>query len=436
MKTVEISIPALHPGQKTIVRNAKRFTVVSAGRRFGKTLLAVDVLVDSLVRGHPCAWFAPTYRYLQDSFRVMHSHLRPLVKHVSTQEKRIELITGSVFEAWSLEDESAGRGKRYKKIVIDEAAHVRDLGTIYHEAIRPTLTDLKGSAWFLSTPRGRNFFWQAYSRGQDHLEPEWASFTAPTAANPFIDPSEIEAAKRQLPERVFQQEYEAMFLEDSGGVFRNVRDAVDVGRVESSPPVPGDLYVMGVDLARVEDFTVLTVLDGRGRQVHIDRMNMVSWTRQIELVIETAQRYRAKVVLDGTGVGDPIAESLRRRGLELVSYTFTNQSKENAIDRLALLLETGRLRLMDHEVQTNELLSYEYIVTPSRNVRMSAPEGAHDDTVIALALACWGHDRFGTRSDPNQAVLEDAYESGLAALEEAERADDTLDSCFQMSGGN
>lgn len=436
MATVEIRIPSLHSGQKKIVRHAKRFTVVSAGRRFGKTLLALDALIDPLVRGYPCAWFAPTYRYLQDSFRVMQYTLRPLIKSVSTQEKRIELKTGGIFDAWTLEDDSAGRGKRYKACVIDEAAHCRDLGTLFHEAIRPTLTDFRGSCWLLSTPKGRNFFWQAYCRGEDPEEPEWASFSAPTAANPFIDADEIEAARRQLPERVFQQEYLAAFLEDSGGVFRKVRESVDVGRTASEPPVPGDLYTMGVDLARVEDFTVLSVLDGRGRQVHLERLNMVSWARQIEIVLATAERYRAKVVLDGTGVGDPIAESLRRRGLELISYTFTHQSKENAIDRLALLLENGRLRLLDHEAQTNELLSYEYQLTPSRNVKMSAPEGAHDDTVIALALACWGHDRFGTRSDPYQAVLADEYEKALADGEGFYLDDDDEDRCFNLTGGD
>lgn len=409
--------------------------MVACGRRFGKSCLGCDVLVDPLLHGKPCAWFAPSYKFLSDAWRIMMGYLRPAIKTVSVQERRITLISDGTLDFWTLDSGDAGRGRKYFRVVIDEAAIVRDLMETWNASIRPTLSDLQGDAWFLSTPRGRGAFWTLWTRGEDPEHEDWASFSAPTAANPFIPPGEIEAARRELPERVFQQEYLATFLEDAGGVFRKVRESVDVGRTGSEHPVPGDLYTLGVDLARLEDFTVLSVLDGRGRQVYLERVNGMSWTRQVELVLSTAERYKARVVIDGTGVGDPIAEALRRRGLELTSYTFTHQSKENAIDRLALLLESGRLRLLDNDVQTNELLAYEYVITPSRNYRMSAPEGSHDDTVIALALACWGHDRYGTRSDPYQAVLEDAYESGLAALEETERADDELDSYFHMAGG-
>lgn len=259
-----------------------------------------------------------------------------------------------------------------------------------------------------------NFFWQCFARGSDSKESDWTAWCKPTLANPYIDPAEIEAARVQLPERVFRQEYLAEFIEDAGGVFRRVREAIDRGRIQSDDVRANDYYSIGVDLARVEDFTVITVLDGNGRQAYHERFNLISWERQIEAIKKVAATYPGRVVIDSTGVGDPICEILRRSGVDLVTYHFTNQSKEAAVDRLALLLEQGRLRLMDLPTQTNELLAFEYELTPSRNVRMSAPEGMHDDCVIALSLASWGLERYAYVAPT---------EEELKAKEEAEKAE-------------
>jgi hypothetical protein len=137
------------------------------------------------------------------------------------------------------------------------------------------------------------------------------------------------------------------------------------------------------------DFTVLSVMDSAGRQVHFERFNQISWERQLAAIMAVHERYRAAVVIDSTGVGDPIFERLRKAGVPVKPYQFTNASKEALIDNLAMRLEQGLVRLMDVPEQTNELLAYQYELTPSRNIRMNAPAGMHDDTVIALALSAW-----------------------------------------------
>lgn len=403
-------MPRPHPGQKDILRETNRFNVVACGRRFGKTILGTHRFARAVLEGKPAGWFAPTYKYLTDVWRASERILKPGIKVLSKQERRIELINGGVAEFWSLEDKDAGRGRKYALAVIDEAAAVKDLGEIFNEAIRPTLTDLRGGADFLSTPKGMNFFWHCFARGTDLSEREWSSWCKPTIDNPYIAPSEVEAARTQLPDRVFRQEYLAEFIEDAGGVFRRVRESVDVGRTGPIEPRPGCYYAIGVDLARVEDFTVISVLDGDGRQVYFERFNQISWERQIAAIHDVSVHYPGRVIIDSTGVGDPICEALRRSGVDLTTYGFTNQSKQVAIDKLALLLERGRLRLMDVPAQTNELLAFEYELTPSRNVRMAAPEGMHDDCVIALSLAAWGLDRYA-HVEPEPADVESMYES-------------------------
>lgn len=356
-------------------------------------------LVGPALRGLPVAWFSPTYKMLSEVYREVRHTLHPITAGANAQEHRIDLVTGGRVDMWSLDSPDSVRGRKYARAVIDEAAMVAALESAWFNVIRPTLTDYRGDADLYSTPRGRNFFWKAFTWGEDAAEPEWGCWRMPTTANPHIDPAEVEAARRQLPERAFRQEYLAEFLEDAGGVFRGVAACVDAGRRENEAPDLDGVYTMGVDLARVEDFTVLDVFDHLGRQVYHERFNQISWERQIAAIVRTALEYRATVYVDSTGVGDPIFEAVRRAGIHAQPYPFTAASKEALIDNLAMKIEQGLVRLMDVPEQTNELLAYQYEVTLSRNVRMNAPEGMHDDCVIGLALAAWGlRDGFGPAS--------------------------------------
>ncbi len=389
MPTITLKLPRPHPAQMKVLREARRFNVLSCGRRWGKSKLGIDRLIGPALSGNPVGWFAPTYKILDPAWEEARLLLKPATVCSDATKRKIQLATGGTIEMWSLEDKDAGRSRKYKRVIVDEAAMVAGLEKAWNEAIRPTLTDLRGDAWFLSTPKGQNFFWTLFCRGQDPAEKSYASWQMPTTANPHIDPAEVDEARKNTPERSFAQEYLAEFIEDGGGVFRRVRDVVDAGRIICEAPRPGNAYVMGVDLARVEDFTVIDVFDDKGRQVYHERFNQISWERQIQAIQRVAAQYGARVLLDSTGVGDPIFEALRKARVSVQGYQFTNQSKEQLIDALALAIEQGDLRLMDAPAQTAELMAYQYELTPSRNVRMNAPAGMHDDCVIALALANW-----------------------------------------------
>ena len=106
-------------------------------------------------------------------------------------------------------------------------------------------------------------------------------------------------------------------------------------------------YTMGVDLARVEDFTVLSIMDGTGKQVYHERFNQIRWERQCSSIQSVAGRYHARIFVDSTGVGDPIYERLRKLGLDAKPFQFTNASKERLIDHLAMQIEQGKIRLLD-----------------------------------------------------------------------------------------
>lgn len=266
------------------------------------------------ITGRPVGWFSPTYRMLADAWRDIREILQPVTESARADEHRLELINGAVVDMWSLDNYDAARGRRYARIVVDEAAITPNLQIAWEHVIRPTLTDYRGDAFFMSTPRGRGYFWQLWQAGQDRAQGEWRSWQLPTSANPFLDAGEIEAARRQLPERVFAQEYLAQFIEDSGLVFRNVFQAQTAQ--PQSAAVEGHTYIMGVDLARVHDFTVIVVIDTSvhpREMVYLDRFNQIEWAVQLSRIKAAADRFRVgQIVMDQTGVGDPILEQLRR----------------------------------------------------------------------------------------------------------------------------
>lgn len=111
--------------------------------------------------------------------------LEPIVANKSEQERRIELITKGSIEMWSLDSMDTARGRGYALVVLDEAAMAPNLETVWTAAIRPMLTDEQGDAWFLSTPKGMNYFKTLFDRGQDPANREWASWQMPTSENPI-----------------------------------------------------------------------------------------------------------------------------------------------------------------------------------------------------------------------------------------------------------
>lgn len=377
----------LHPGQSEVVTSSTRFNVVDCGRRWGKTLLGTKLCKPTISQGHHVGWFAPSYKLMLEVWDELRRSAAGLLERSNKTEMRMHFKGGGTLDLWSLDNVDAGRGRRYHLVIVDEAAMVRNLIDAWQYSVRPTLTDFRGGAWFFSTPKGRNGFWQMYQWGLDPLEPDWSCWQMPTASNPYIDAEEIEAARRSLPERVFQQEYLAEFLEDSGYVFRRVNDAVAECWQEHNKD--GHQYVIGVDWGKMNDFTVITVIDVAERAVcYIDRFNQIDYHIQVERLIAVCERFSPmSVVVELNSMGHPLAESLSRAGVPVVGFTTTNATKTAIIDALSLAFERGEISLPNDPVLLGELMSYDMERLPSGMMRYSAPEGQHDDCVMSLAFA-------------------------------------------------
>lgn len=389
MTSLTVELKVLHPAQQEIANHPARFKVVCCGRRFGKTDYALDWIINSALDGYPTAYFAPSYPMVSNIFwpqlkRVM----RPVREAKSEIDKRLDIITGGSFKMWTMSAPDSALGGAYKRVVVDEAAVQPDLMNTFNQVMRPMLSDYHGEVVFISTPRGHNDFWQLYNRGFDPSYPEWANFNYPTSANPYIDPSEIEAARRELPERTFRQEYLAEFIEDGGGVFRGVSA---VSKLSPSSVYEGR-FVFGVDWGKSYDFTVISVIDANSRkQVAVDRFNQIGWNLQRGRLRTMYDRWKPVAIhAESNSIGDVNIEELQREGLPVVPFQTTATTKGPLIDGLALAIERGDISLLDDPVQKTELQAYQMERLPSGKFRYNAPPGGHDDTVIALALAYQG----------------------------------------------
>jgi len=210
VKPFQIRMDELHPGQQKVIREKRRFNTLKCGRRWGKTKLSEELLLspedktNGALNGFPVAYFAPTYKMLMDVWRATNNIVYGITKTKSETEKRIELISGGVIDFWSLEDPNSIRGRKYKRVVLDEVEVARNLKEGWQNVIRPTLTDMKGDAWFLSTPRFGSTYFKQLAKQND---PEWMNWVFTTYDNPFLDPAEIDSARAQLDESTFRCEF-------------------------------------------------------------------------------------------------------------------------------------------------------------------------------------------------------------------------------------
>lgn len=343
-------------------------------------------MIRPALEGYPSAWFSPTYKMLTEVWRDVRSVLAPVTASIDRQQHRIELITGGVVEMWSLDNPQAPRGRKYAGAQVDEAAFVSDLEYAWNAVIRPTLVDYRGQAWFWGTPRGRNYFWTLWQYGQ-RGDDEWMSWQLPTTSNPYIDPAEVEAMRLDMPERTYQQEILAAFLEDGGGVFRLLPSTFTAERQEG--PIEGHQYCAGVDWGKHQDFTVITVLDlTTKREAYKERFNQIDYTLQMGRLETVWRRFNPlTIIAEQNAMGDPLIEQAQRIGMPVEPFVTSNATKKAAIEALALALERDEVRLIDDPVTKAELQAYDVERLPSGLLRYGAPQGMHDDTVISLALA-------------------------------------------------
>ena len=244
-----LELPAPHTNQHGILDNSARFRVVMCGRRFGKSELSQVEIITNAIVGKSVAYITPTYNLAKTFFD-------KLAKAVPFDSNRSDLTiqfpNGGSVQFFTGERLDNLRGRKFHFVVIDEASFIPNLEDGWLNSIRPTLTDYKGRALFLSTPKGKNYFYSLYLKGLAG-EQDWASFKFTTYDNPYIDAAEVDDARSQLPGPVFEQEYMANPSENAANPFGSAFIEQCTFPLSVNP-----IVCYGIDLAKSFDFTVLS----------------------------------------------------------------------------------------------------------------------------------------------------------------------------------
>lgn len=372
---MEIILPIPHEAQRKVLGSKARFRVLMCGRRFGKSLISQVISSVESLKGQQVAYITPTYHLAKVFFDELCRLLPQEVAVANRSDLTLKLMTGGTIRFFTGERLDNLRGLKFHYVIIDEASFIPDLENGWLNSIRPTLTDYKGKALFVSTPKGKNFFYSLYLKG---LLPndEWESFKYTTYDNPHIAKSEIDAAKAELPTVVFEQEYMANPAENSANPFGSQAINKCVSAMSTNP-----VKCYGIDLAKYNDWTVIIGLDNAGNVAYFERFQS-DWSSTQNKIRNLP---KAPMIVDATGVGDPIVEQLQRDGLDVEGFKFTSQSKQEIMLGLQVAIHQERIHYPEGMIkQELEIFEYQY---SANGVKYSAPSGFHDDTVCALALA-------------------------------------------------
>jgi hypothetical protein len=398
----KIRLPAPHPGQRAVREQAKRFNWLAAGRRWRKTTLVMAITVENAVAGKEIIWGAPTF----DQVRIGWKEAERACGNYATflkQEKIAHFPGGGSIIFRSLDDPDNARGHTADGVVVDESADVSP--DAWYDVLRPMLIDTNGWAWLIGTFKGFNWFsvehgnalasedsmaWQAPTLGCKITGPRRIVREPHPLENPNIPFSEVENIFLTQPETTFRQEILSELVQGEGAVFRNITANLYKGN-EKPEQHKGHIVVAGVDWGAVNDFTAISIAcETCARELELDRFNKIDWDFQRARLVALLDKWDASYTLaEENSIGSPNLEALQKLlpQRKIAGFMTTAQSKPPLIQSLALCLEQSEMKWLDVPIATRELEAYEAKRNEVTNrIQYSAPQGFHDDTVIARAL--------------------------------------------------
>lgn len=328
-----------------------------------------------------CAWVSPVYKQskkvFQDTYKAFKK--RPeIYRTVNQSDLILEYITGSTIQFFSAERYDNLRGFTFDYLVCDEFAFMDEQA--WTEVLRATVLVKGKKVLLISTPRGKNHFWNLYNL--EGVNPQYKSFTMTSYDNPIINPQEIDDARRTLPDHVFRQEYLAEFVDGGTSPFMTWE--------ESQGTVTNRLYA-GLDLGRADDYTVLTILNDEGNMVYCNRWRQDSWTNIIRQVSGVLNQYQPNTYVEVNSIGDALYEQIKEQLNNeqiLQPFVTTTKSKQDIIEQLIVANQNKEASILPIDWLKKEFEVFTYEYNPkTKNVRYAAPVGFHDDGVMSHAIA-------------------------------------------------
>ena len=366
------------------LENDCKYTLVSIGRQFGKTVMGENQATKwALENKWLIAWISPTYKQCKKVFKDFRRALDGLdiySKKPNESDLIIYFTSGSELRFYSAEAYDSIRGETFDAAVGDEMAFWKR--EAWTEVIKATLL-VKGKKFLgLSTPKGKNLFYELCQ--QHNVNSDYQFFKGTSYDNPYVNPEEIEDARRTLPDHVFRQEYLAEFLEDGGSVFVNIKDAIKKGSTSSR-------CYFGLDLGKANDFTVLTIVNDRNEEIFCERWRQMEWSKIKSNVVKVLNQYRPTGYIECNGAQDSIFEDIKRQinynQSSIQPFITTTKTKPIIIEDLIVCFEDNSWGIIGKDWQIGELEAFTYEYNhKTRKVKYEAPTGLHDDYVMSRAI--------------------------------------------------
>jgi|TARA_B100000745_G_scaffold28257_1_gene18124 phage terminase large subunit-like protein len=414
----------LHQAQQKIFTSPKRFKVVGAGRRFGKSYLArVELIIKALemkneygydLSDKACYYIAPTFNQAKDiMWQSLKQMAAPITEKVRENECILTLTNGRQIYLKGSDRPETLRGVGLSYVVMDEYAFMKE--DVWTAIIRPTLADVRGGGLFIGTPNGKNHFYDLFlSAGQADEADEWGAWTFKSLDNPFLDPKEVVLATKDMPLEFVKQEFEANFSSFGGTVFTS-----DLFEIEDKGFHGGDLYmtvdpagygdVKGIAQGKIKrlDETAISVVEITTEGWHCHEIITGRWNvRETAVrILRAAQKYKPRAVgIERGALKNALMPYLQDNMRRLNTYPYITElshGNQKKYDRIVWALqgrmEQGRLTFQPG-AYTKKLL----------NQLLDFPNPlAHDDMMDSLAYI----DQIGvTPYDMDQSLGESEWE--------------------------
>jgi len=371
-----------------ILGGTAKFHIVAVGRQVGKSLMGMNLALYWMINEGPCKvlWVSPVYSQANK----VHKELVEAIEHSGLilknnyADNSIKLRNGSEILFRSAERYDNIRGLTMDYGILDEAAFIRN--EAWSEAIRPVFAVRGKKVVFISTPKGKNYFYDLFQLGMSPDHPNYRSYKGSSYDTPYIAREEIQDAQKTLPPNIFKQEYLAEFIDNGGEVFTRLKES-------STPqwPKPQGRVYCGIDLGRQEDYTVATFIDSTGQVLEIYRNRQADWSTMTRDIIALCQKWQATAMVETNSIGDVLFEQIRNGWQDTHPFTTTGKSKPEIIEGLVLDFAEDRIRIPSQDLYPalhHELGIFSYEYNPrTRQVRYGAPAPHHDDCVMSLAIA-------------------------------------------------
>jgi len=394
-------IPEKH--QLPVLQNRARFKVLVWHRKAHKTTLAINELFRWAAAVKGTYWYVAPL--LGQAKKIIWQDPEMGAKYCppdiwdkkNSSETYITFPNGSVVYIMGADNPDSLRGPNPRGVVLDEYDDMKP--QVWSGIVQPIMAaNPNGWTWFVGTPKGQRDLYRKFQYAEQEMrekgeKSDWFCSRLKASDSGIISKEGLEAIKRDpgTPEDVYKSEYEVEFIEGAGTFFKGLANVLyEPDACKDKLKIhPKKRYQIGIDWAKVNDFTVITAIDLTNFYVlPQESFNQIDYNLQ-QARAETAYlKYnKARVQMDGTGIGTPIFDSLSRSIPRLEQYVFTEQSRKDLLENLKLKIDTRTIRIPNDPELRAQLDSFQYYLTPGGKFRIQCGDNQHDDRVMSLALA-------------------------------------------------